>query len=548
MLILKPLGSFSTPSIITMKLGLNGGSLMGNPIVECIPNFSEARNPEVLEEIQKAIRLVPDIHILDRHSDLDHNRTVFTFIGSPESIAEAAFQAIRRAAELIDLNTHRGEHPRIGATDVVPFVPISDISLAECIEIAKNLGKRVADELNIPVYLYEEAASVDFPERKNLENIRRGQFEKLREEIQTDPSRSPDYGPLQLGSAGATVIGARHPLIAFNVYLNTDQCEVAQKIAKAIRHSSGGFRFLKAIGLVVHGRAQVSMNFTNFSQTPLARVVEMIRREAAVYGTSIQSSELVGLIPQKALTDAAKWYLQLHQFEKQQILEQRITDALNQEKEKEDPEYHKSFLTQLAEDTPTPGGGAALAYSAAQSAALLSMVAKSTLRKKSYQKFHGLMQHILEEADATRVELIVSMEQDSDAFNHFLEVIKKTSPLAPSNSTPSAELLQAISGISHIPLMLAKKCLLLMDLAVNAAQHGNQNALADSINAYSLAKTAAEGSILNITLNTKDTINFPSIAPFADELAVLNKKISVLQLQMKGVYQFNALESITSHE
>lgn len=521
---------------------------MANPIVECIPNFSEARNPIILEEIQKAIHSVPNVHILDRHSDQDHNRTVFTFIGSPEAISEAAFQAIRRASELIDLNIHHGEHPRIGATDVVPFVPISDITLAECIELAKALGKRVADELGIPVYLYEEAASPDFPERKNLENIRRGQYEKLREEIEIDPARRPDYGPSRLGSAGATVIGARYPLIAFNVNLNTDQVDVAQKVAKSVRHSSGGFKYLKALGLVVHGRAQVSMNFTNFNQTPLARVVEMIRREAALYGTSIHSSELVGLIPQKAITDAAKWYLQLHQFEKQQILEQRINDVLYQVEEIGEEPFHDSFLTQLAEDTPTPSGGAALAYTAAQSAALLSMVAKSTLRKGSYEKFHGLMQHILVEADATRMELMISMEQDSEAFTHYLEVVKSNTQDLHTISDPTPELLQAVSGISHIPLMIANKCMLLMDLAVNAAQFGNQNALGDSINAFSLAKTAAEGSLLNVFLNTKDYMHNPSIQPFSEETHDLTQKITDLQSKMNSILKSNALENTALHE
>ncbi len=521
---------------------------MANPIVECIPNFSEARNPQILEEIQKAIRSVPNIHILDRHSDQDHNRTVFTFIGSPQAISEAAFQAIRRASELIDLSNHRGEHPRIGATDVVPFVPISDITLAECIDLAKALGQRVADELNIPVYLYEEAASPDFPERKNLENIRRGQFEKLREEILINPARRPDYGPNQMGSAGATVIGARYPLIAFNVFLNTDQVDIAQKIAKAIRHSSGGFRYLKAIGLIVHGRAQVSMNFTNFNQTPLARVVEMIRREAATYGTSIHSSELVGLIPQKAITDAAKWYLQLTQFENKQILEQRIYDVLYQGDEKTETAFHENFLTQLADVSPTPGGGAALAYTAAQSAALLSMVAKSTLQKGSYEKFHDLMQHILLEADATRMELIISMEQDSEAFKHYLDVVKSFDPTLTSPAAHAPELLQAVSRISHIPLLIAKKCLLLMELAINAAQYGNQNALADAINAYSLAKTAVEGSILNITLNTRDYLAHPSIQPFSEETHDLKMKITALQTKMDSILQLNKLETIAIHE
>ncbi len=286
-------------------------------LVECIPNFSEARRPEVIDQIVAAITSVEGAHLLDRSSDLDHNRTVLTYAGPPEAVEEAAFRAIKTAAELIDLNKHTGEHPRIGATDVVPFVPLSGVTMEDCIAMAKRLGERVGSELNIPVYLYEAAATR--PERTNLENIRRGQYEGLKSEIESNPDRKPDYGPVKLGTAGATVIGARNPLIAFNVYLTTSEVEIAKKIAKAIRQSSGGLRYVKALGLLVEGRAQVSMNITNFRETPLGRVVEMIRREALRYGVAIHHSELVGLIPQEALMDAAVWYTQLDQFSAEQI-------------------------------------------------------------------------------------------------------------------------------------------------------------------------------------------------------------------------------------
>ena len=518
---------------------------MGKPIVECIPNFSEARNPEIIEEIQKAILSAPNVSILDRHSDLDHNRTVITFLGTPQGVSEAAFRAIKCAAALIDLNIHHGEHPRIGATDVVPFVPISDISLADCVAMAKELGQRVADELNIPVYLYEEAADPAFPERKNLENIRKGQFEKLRDEICADPARRPDYGPCQLGAAGATVIGARHPLIAFNVYLTTDQLDIAQKIAKAVRNSSGGFHYLKAMGVMVHGRAQVSMNFTNYNQTPLARVVEAIRREAAVYGVGVHSSELVGLIPQKALTDAAKWYLQLEQLDNHQILEQRIYDVYEKQEPIREIPPEENFLNQLAEDTPVPSGEAALAYSAAQAAALLSMAAKSTIRKASYEKFHGLMQHILIEADAARMELLTVMEQDAEAYRKFLAIFKDS----PFNHTePSAQQVQAIAGISHVPLLIARKCLALMDLAVNSAMYGNQNALADVINAFALAKTAALGSLFNIKINIREVQQHPSIAPFQDEIQDIETKTALYQNQLDEYLQNSLMDTTQNNE
>ncbi len=281
-------------------------------LIECIPNFSEARRPEVIDQIVAAITSVEGARLLDRSSDLDHNRTVLTYAGPPEAVEEAAFRAIKTAAELIDLNNHTGEHPRIGATDVLPFVPLSGATMEDCVAMAKRLGQRVGDELNIPVYLYEAAATR--PERTNLENIRRGQYEGLKSEIEIDPDRRPDYGPAKLGTAGATVIGARSPLIAFNVYLTTSEVDIAKKIAKAIRQSSGGLRYVKALGLLVEGRAQVSMNLTNFRETPVGRVVETIRREAQRYGVAIHHSELVGLIPQEALIDAAIWYTQLDQF------------------------------------------------------------------------------------------------------------------------------------------------------------------------------------------------------------------------------------------
>ena len=378
---------------------------MAISLVECVPNFSEAARPEVVQAILQAMRDVAGVNILDYHSDLSHNRTVVTFVGPPQAVEEAAFQGIAKAAALIDLNQHVGEHPRIGATDVVPFIPIAGVSIQDCIEIAHRLGQRVGDELGIPVYLYEQAASR--PERQNLENIRRGEYELLKKEIVTRPDRAPDFGPAQLGPAGATVIGARPFLVAYNVYLNSADVSIAEKIAKAIRHSSGGMRFVKALGLLVDGRAQVSMNLTDFHKTPVARVVELIRREAARYGMTIHHSELVGLIPEAALVDAAVWYLQLDQFDPEQILERKL-DQLTRDQglvtgEKQwvvssqgqapmdqallpasKSPVTSHFLDALASEKPTPGGGSASAYTGAMAAALVAMVARVTLGKKKY--------------------------------------------------------------------------------------------------------------------------------------------------------------------
>jgi glutamate formiminotransferase len=295
-------------------------------IVECVPNFSEGRRPEVIDEIVAAIERIRGVKVVDRSSDPDHNRTVVTFVGGPNTVGDAAFAAIARAAELIDMDQHQGEHPRMGATDVVPFVPVSGVAMEDCVEIARQLGARVGQDLGIPVYLYEAAATR--PDRVNLGELRpkTHQYEQKKADVGRLEKWAPDFGPAQVGKAGITAIGARAPLIAYNVYLTTDNVDIAEKIARAVRHSSGGLRFVKARGFQVEGKAQVSMNLTDFTRTPIYRVVEMIRREAGRYGVGIESSELIGLIPQQALLDAAAWYLQLDNFEPRLVIENQLME------------------------------------------------------------------------------------------------------------------------------------------------------------------------------------------------------------------------------
>lgn len=291
------------------------------PIMECVPNFSEGRNQETISAILHAIQNIAGVNLLHHTSDTDHNRTVVTFAGEPRPVVEAAFAAIKTASKLIDMEQHQGVHPRLGAADVIPFVPLKNMTIADCVTFAHQLGQRVGEELNLPVYLYEAAALR--PERRNLADIRRGQYEGLKETI-TQTERKPDFGTTTIGKAGAVVIGARKPLIAFNVYLTTADVSIAQRIAQAIRYSSGGLAGVKALGLLVKGQAQVSMNLTDYRRTPLFRVVEMIRSEANRYGVSIQHSELIGLIPQDALLDSARWYLQLQASDNRQILEHSL--------------------------------------------------------------------------------------------------------------------------------------------------------------------------------------------------------------------------------
>lgn len=300
---------------------------MSEPLIECVPNFSEGRRPEVIARIAATIREVQGVYVLDTTMDRDHHRAVITFVGSPKGVVEAAFQAAATAATLIDLNGHRGVHPRIGATDVIPFVPLRNATLDDCVELARQLGQRLGEELHLPVYLYEAAATR--PERRNLADVRRGEYEGLQKSLGVDPDRRPDFGPEQIGPAGATAVGARPPLIAYNIYLSTSDLEVAKRVARAIRASSGGLRSCKALGLLVDGRAQVSINMTDFHDTPIHRIWELVRAEAQRFGVLPTESEVIGLIPEDALLAAAEHYLQLNHFRRDQILEHRIAKAMS---------------------------------------------------------------------------------------------------------------------------------------------------------------------------------------------------------------------------
>jgi glutamate formiminotransferase / 5-formyltetrahydrofolate cyclo-ligase len=297
------------------------------PIIESIPNVSEGRRADIVKALADSIRAVPGARLLDHSSDASHNRSVFTLTGDAPALKDAILALVGVAAETIDLREHRGEHPRLGAVDVIPFVPIEGVTMAECVALARDVGAAIAERFRIPVYLYEEAATQ--PSRRNLEDIRRGEFEGLGAKMASG-GWAPDFGPsTPHPSAGATVIGARMPLIAYNVNLNTDRLDVAKKIAAAIRHSSGGLRYVKAMGVRIEERniAQVSMNLTNHEKTPIFRVFEMVKREAERYGVSILESEVVGLVPAAALTRAAEFYLQLEGFSDDQVLERKLRDG-----------------------------------------------------------------------------------------------------------------------------------------------------------------------------------------------------------------------------
>ncbi len=505
-------------------------------IVECVPNFSEGRRPEVIAQIRSAIASVEGITLLDQHSDVDHNRTVFTFVGEPEAVERAAFNAIATAAQLIDLDHHTGQHPRIGATDVCPFVPVSGVTLEECVAIAKRLAQRVGAELNIPVYLYEAAATR--PERTHLENIRRGQYEALKFEMGVDPERDPDYGPNKVGPAGATVIGARPFLIAFNAYLNTDNVEIASKIAKAIRHSSGGLRFVKAMGVLVAGKAQVSMNLTNFRKTPIARVVEFIRREAARYGCTLAFTELVGLTPQDALIDAAQWYLQLDWFERDQVLENKLREAMSGETKSISP---KAFLEAAASGTATPGGGAVAALAGALSAALTGMVARLTIGKKKYAAVDAQMKAAAAQADDLRDQLTWAIDADSAAFDAVMNALRLPKDTPEEQANRTHELQMATQRAIDVPLHTAQLCLEALDLVHFVAANGNVNATSDAASAAFMARAAVDAAGMNVRVNAASLDDRVQARRYVDEWKSIHDRAAQRIGEILGVVESRAI-------
>ncbi len=498
---------------------------MSPSLVECIPNFSEARRPEVVEAILAAITSVSEVSLLNHSSDNDHNRTVVTFVGPPLAVEEAAFRAIQKAAELIDLNQHTGSHPRLGATDVVPFVPLSGVEMAECVLLARRLGERVGRELGVPVYLYEEAATR--PDRVNLEDIRRGQYEGLKAAIETDPDRKPDFGPARLGPAGATVVGARHPLIAYNVYLTTDDVSIAKAIAKAMRHSSGGFRFVKGLGMLVDGRAQVSMNLTDFRRTPVHRVVEAIRREAARYGVSIHHSELIGLIPGEALMDAAAWYLQLDGFSPEQVLENRLYAAQS------GPGAGAGFLDSLAAGTPTPGGGSAAAYAGAMGAALVAMVARLTIGKKKYADVEAQMNEILNQAERLRRDLTAAVDEDAAAFEGIMTAFKLPRETEEQQAVRAAAIEQATLTAIRVPLATAEKAVKALALAERCAALGNLNAISDAASGAALCRAALTSAGYNVRINVNSLSDKHAGELFLAQIEALEEKAAGLEAEVR---------------
>ncbi len=465
-------------------------------IVECVPNFSEGRDSAKVDAIIAAMK-IDGVYLLDREMDADHNRCVITLAGDREAIAEAAIRGVGKAAELIDLNHHQGAHPRMGAADVIPFIPIDGVTLEDCVTIARRVGEEIWRRYQIPVYLYEAAATS--PERQNLENIRRGQFEGLREEIKTNPARRPDFGePRVHATAGATVVGARKFLMAYNVYLNTDDVDIAKKVAKAVRFSNGGLRFVKGMGIPVRGLAQVSMNLTDFEQTPIARVFEFVKREAARYGAIPVSSEIVGLIPKKALEDAAEWFLQVENFDSSLILENRLAAVMTGKMAVGGLRAGvEPFVEQLAAPTSTPGGGSASAAAGAMAAALATMVAGLSRGKKNYLQYERELSDAIGRLATLREELKAAIDSDAESYKNVVAAYKQAKEAAATNGAVN----EALKTATAVPLGVAERAREVERIAEQLVPITNPNMVSDLITARALARGAVEGALANVEIN-----------------------------------------------
>jgi glutamate formiminotransferase/formiminotetrahydrofolate cyclodeaminase len=492
-------------------------------LVECVPNFSEGRRPHVIAAIRDAIAASERTAVLDVSSDTSHNRTVITFVSAVDTAVAAAFAGIAKARELIDLTQHTGEHPRMGAADVVPFVPLESTTMEDCIALARTLGDRVARELDIPVYLYERAATR--PDRQNLADVRRGEFEGLRDVIATDPARRPDFGPERVHpTAGAVAIGARPFLVAYNVYLgDKENLPVAKKVAKAVRASSGGLPYVKALGLGVDGQAQVSMNLVDIDQTPMHRAFDAVKKEASANGVGTTWSEIVGLVPERALLDAAVHHLQLDRFTPDQVLERKVR-AATAAWSSGGRETLSGFLASVASASPTPGGGSVVAHVGALAAALAQMVAALTVGKKKYAVVDAEMRNVGARAASLGSRLAALVEEDARAYDAVSAAYQLPKEPTQAAGARQRAIDDALMGAAHVPLETARLCAAVSEIAEAVATRGNTNAVSDAGVAALLADAACRGAAYNVRINVAALSDRAAGAPIADEAQRISRE------------------------
>ena len=484
-------------------------------LIECVPNFSEGRRPEVIAAIRDAIAAVPGVAMLDVSSDPSHNRTVVTFAAPAEQAVRAAFNGIAKARELIDLTAHTGEHPRIGATDVCPFIPLEGATMDDCVALARALGERVGTELGIPVFLYERAATR--ADRANLADIRRGEFEKARHEIGKNPDRVPDFGPNKIHpTAGATVIGARPFLVAYNVYLGpAANLAVAKEVAKVVRASGGGLPSVKGLGLEVDGQAQVSMNLTDTDTTPIWRAYDAVKLEAEKRGVSPTWSEIVGLVPAHALFETAVHHIQLRGFSSERVLEHKVREAMT------GGETLSGFVTAVASSSPMPGGGSVAAHAGALGAALAEMVAGLTIGRKKYVAVDSEMKELAARAVTLGARLAALVKEDSDSYALVSAAYKLPKETPVQVAARDAAIQAALMKAAAVPLETARACVAVAKLAAACAQRGNTNAVSDAGVAALLAEAACKGAAYNVRINVSSMSDPHAGRKLADEAAAL---------------------------
>lgn len=488
-------------------------------IVECIPNFSEGKRKEIVDAIANCVVETAGVKLLDVQMDADHNRCVITFAGDPQAASDAAFKMCKTASQLIDMNHQKGEHPRLGATDVIPFVPISDVTTEEAVELAVKLGQRIWDELNIPVYLYEDAARI--PARQDLSYIRQGEYEAIKDEMGVKQERDPDIGqPKMHPTAGAVVVGARFPLVAFNVNLGTKNVQIAKDIAKLIRFRSGGFKFCKALGFEIkeRGYVQVSMNMTNYTKTSLRLVYEAIKTEAMRLGVLPIGAEIVGMVPLDAILDVSESYLNLWEFKKSQILETRLGTS-----DESQVSWHpKAFIKEVASKSPAPGGGSVSASCGSLAAGLAAMVAKLS-QSKRFAEVKEEMENVAAEGDIMVEDLMVLIQEDSDAFNEFLACKKLPSGTPETDDYKEKRMQEATLNAIMVPLKTMQKSAQALDLIEAVAAKGNQNSLSDAGVASLCVKTAVCGAHLNVMINIPGLADKSKAADIAKQAEQIEK-------------------------
>jgi glutamate formiminotransferase/formiminotetrahydrofolate cyclodeaminase len=491
-------------------------------LVECVPNFSEGRRPEVVNAIRDAIAAVQGVSVLDLSSDASHNRSVITFVAPVETAVDAAFAGIRAAAERIDLCKHTGEHPRIGATDVVPFIPLEGSTMEDCIALARKLGERVGRELSIPVYLYERAATT--PARENLADVRRGEFEGLREELGNNPARNPDYGPSKIHpTCGAIAIGARPFLVAYNIYLGpASNLQVAKNIAKAVRGSSGGFKYVKGLGLEVDGQAQVSMNLVDTEKTALHTAFDFVKMKAEAEGAQVTWSEIVGLVPERVLFDAAVSHLQLREFTPAQVLERQVREVMS------GGETVSGFLASVASSDPVPGGGSVAAHAGALAAALAQMVAGLTIGKKKYSSVEPEMKEAALKAVSLGNTLTSLVKRDAEAYSLVSEAYKLPKEPADAAARRTETVTKALLKAAEVPLETARASVEVAQIAALVVEKGNTNAITDAGVAALLAEAACKGADYNVRVNVSALADPSKGARLARESAELVKTVKDL--------------------